>query len=76
MMNKISANMKDIVVVYINDLLIFMKTNDQDEHDRLVCEVLQRLEENNLLVNPEKCFLIKGVEFSAWLLCWWNQNGW
>ena len=41
-----------------------MKTDDQDEHDQLVCEVLPRLEENDLFMKPEKCFfLVKKGEF-------------
>ena len=64
MMNEIFADMEDIVVVYIDDLLIFTKTDNQEEHNRIVLEVLQRLEEHNLFVKPEKCsFQVKEVEF-------------
>ena len=55
MMNEIFADMEDIVVVYINDLLIFTKTDNQEEHDRIVLEVLRQLEEHDLFVKPEKC---------------------
>ena len=55
MMNKIFADMDDVVVVYINDLMIFTKTENQAEHDKIVLEVLRRLEENDLFVKPEKC---------------------
>ena len=54
MINEIFANMEDVVVVYINDLLIFTKTNNQEEHDRIVLEVLQQLEKHDLFVKPEK----------------------
>ena len=64
MMNEIFADMEDIIVVYINDLLIFTKTDNQEEHDRIVLEVLRRLEEHDLFVKPEKCSLwVKEVEF-------------
>ena len=55
MMNEIPADMDDMVVVYINDLMIFTKTNNQAEHDQIVPKVLCRLEENDLFVKPEKC---------------------
>ena len=63
-MNEIFADMEDVMVVYIDDLLIFAKTDNQEEHDRIVLEVLQRLEEHDLFVKPEKCcFRVKEVEF-------------
>ena len=55
MMNEIFADMDDVVVVYIDDLMIFTKTDNQSEHDRIVLEVLRRLKENDLFVKPEKC---------------------
>ena len=33
MMNEIFTDMEDVMVVYIDDLLIFTKTNNQEEHD-------------------------------------------
>ncbi|KIN98762.1 hypothetical protein M404DRAFT_31083 [Pisolithus tinctorius Marx 270] len=64
MMNDIFGDMEDILVVYIDDLMIFTKTDDEKEHDRIVLEVLRRLEENDLFVKPEKCFFKqKQVEF-------------
>ncbi|RHW30551.1 hypothetical protein D1B31_23670 [Neobacillus notoginsengisoli] len=64
MMNEIFADMDDVVVVYIDDLLIFTKTNDVKEHERIVKEVLRRLEENDLFIKPEKCtFTVPEVEF-------------
>ena len=33
MMNEIFADMDDVVVVYIDDLMIFTKTDNQGEHD-------------------------------------------
>ena len=55
MMNKIFHNMLVVCMVYIDDLMIFMKMDNQKEHDKIVLEVLQQLEANNLFVKPEKC---------------------
>ena len=55
MMNEIFADMDDIVVVYIDDLMIFTKIENQAEHDMIVLEVLRCLEENDLFVKPKKC---------------------
>ena len=55
MMNEIFVDMEDVVVVYIDDLMIFTKTDNQEEHDRIMLEVLRKLEENDLFVKPEKC---------------------
>ena len=41
MMNEIFTDMDDVVVVYINDLMIFTKTENQAEHDKIVLEVLR-----------------------------------
>ena len=64
MMNKIFADMEDVMVVYIDDLLIFTKTDNQEEHDGIVLEVLWWLEEHDLFIKPEKCsFQVKEVKF-------------
>ena len=55
MINEIFADMDDVVVVYINNLMIFTKTENQAEHDKIVLEVLRRLEENDLFIKPKKC---------------------
>ena len=41
MMNEIFADMDDVVVVYIDNLMIFTKTENQAEHDKIVLEVLR-----------------------------------
>jgi len=50
------------VVVYIDDILIYTKT--EKEHIELVRWVLQKLTENNLCINIDKClFHVPEVEF-------------
>ena len=41
MMNEIFADMDDVMVVYINNLMIFTKTENQAGHDRIILEVLR-----------------------------------
>ena len=55
MMNKIFADMEDVVVVYIDDIMIFTKTNNPKKHNKIVLEVLRCLKENDLYVKSEKC---------------------
>ena len=64
MMNEIFIDMDDMVVVYINDLMIFTKTDNQAEHNQIVLEVLRHLKENNLFVKPGKyMFCTTEVDF-------------
>jgi hypothetical protein len=55
MMNDIFKDLVDlnVVIVYIDDILIF--TKNEENHDKIVAEVLRRLEKNDLFVKPEKC---------------------
>ena len=55
MMNEIFHNMSDVCVVYNDDLMIFTPMDNQEEHDRIVLEVLRHLCNNDLFVKPEKC---------------------
>ena len=41
------------VVVFVDDVLV--GTDDKKGHDKIVVEVLKRLEENDLYMKPEKC---------------------
>ena len=54
MMNEIFADMEDMVVVYIDDIMIFTK-GDLVQHQAKVKEVLQWLRDNDLFARPEKC---------------------
>jgi hypothetical protein len=64
MMNEIFLDMADIMVIYIDDLMIYTKTDDIQAHERLVKKVLTRLEEHDLFAKPEKyTFGVKEVEF-------------
>jgi len=55
MMNEIMRDLinEGKVAVFVDDVLV--GTDDKKEHDKIVAEVLRRLEENNLYVKPEKC---------------------
>jgi len=59
MMNNIFQNLiaEGIVVVYLDDILIFTKT--EEEHMQAVQQVLQVLKENKLFLRPEKCEFYK-----------------
>jgi len=55
MMNKILRDMinEGKVIIFVDDVLIGIET--EEEHNKIVEEVLKRLEENNLYIKPEKC---------------------
>ena len=55
MMNEIIRDLinKGKVVVFVDDVLV--GTDDKKGHDKIVVEVLKRLEENDLYMKPEKC---------------------
>ena len=55
MMNDIFRTLiaKGIVVVYLDDILIFMKM--EEEHEQAVQRVLEILVEHKLFLYPEKC---------------------
>ena len=54
-MNEILRDMinKGKVAAFVDDVLIGTET--EKGHDKIVEEVLRRLEENNLYMKPEKC---------------------
>ena len=50
------------VAVFIDDVVVGMES--EEEHDKLVIEVIRKLEENDLYVKLEKCKLkVKEVVF-------------
>jgi len=55
MMNEILRDMinEGKVVAFVDDVLV--GTEMEEGHDKIVEEVLRRLEENDLYVKPEKC---------------------
>jgi len=64
MMNDIFRTLiaKGIVVVYLDDILIFTKT--EEEHEQAVWRVLEVLVEHKLFLHPEKCeFYRKQIEY-------------
>jgi len=64
MMNNIfrTVIVEGIVVVYLDDILIFTKT--EEEHKRAVWRVLEILVEHKLFLRPEKCeFHQKQIEY-------------
>jgi len=54
MMNKILKDMinEGKVITFVDDVLIGIET--EEKHNKIVEEVLKRLEENNLYIKPEK----------------------
>jgi hypothetical protein len=68
MMNHILKDLLDKgIVVYIDDILIYGKT--EEKHDALVKQVLERLAKNDLVISPENCVWgEKDVEFLRYIL--------
>ena len=55
MMNELLRNLINMgkVVAFIDDIIVGTKI--EEEHNKIVAEIIKRLEENNLYVKPEKC---------------------
>ena len=68
MMNHVLSDILDMgVLAYKDDILVYAKT--EEEHDRLVKEVLRKLQENGLAVSPEKCvWKAQEVEFLGYVI--------
>jgi len=54
-MNEILRDLinKGKVATFVDDVLV--ETETEKEHDKIVEEILRRLEENDLYIKPEKC---------------------
>ena len=72
MMNHVLSDLLDVgVLAYMDDILVYAKT--KEEHDRLVKKVLRKLQENGLVVSPEKCvWKAQEVEFLGYVI---GRNG-
>jgi len=55
MMNKILRDLinEGKVMAFVDNVLVGMEM--EEGHDKIVKEILKRLEENNLYIKPEKC---------------------
>jgi len=55
MMNELLRDLINIgkVAAFIDDIIVGME--DEEGHDKLVAEIIKRLEENDLYMKPEKC---------------------
>ena len=55
MMNELLRNLINIekVAAFINNIIV--ETDTKEEYNKIVAEVIKRLEENNLYVKLEKC---------------------
>jgi len=72
MMNHVLSDILDVgVLAHMDDILVYGKT--EEKHDRLVKEVLGRLQENGLAVSLEKCvWKVPEVEFLGYII---GRNG-
>ena len=64
MMNEILQDLINTrkVAVFIDDVIV--GTEMEEGHDKIVAEVIRRLEENNLYIKPEKCkWKIREIKF-------------
>ena len=67
MMNDKFSDMRDFVVIYLDDILIF--SDSETIHLDHVKRVLRRLRENNLIAKLEKCFFfLDSVEFLGFIV--------
>lgn len=63
-MTKVLEGLEDCCLAYINDVLIFTKSDDFGEHLQALRKVLERLRNFNLKLSPKKCaFGRREVEF-------------
>ena len=58
------------VIIYIDNILIFTKPGQEEEHNQIIKKILDLLQKNNLYLKPKKCFFAqKEIEFlEVWVL--------
>ena len=69
LMNDIFRDMLDVcvIVVYLDDILVYSKTDE--DHEKHVRQVLQRLREHQLYARPSKCtFFTDTVEYLGYII--------
>lgn len=71
-MNKVFFELLDMgVLVYLDDVLIYAKT--QEEHDRILERVFELLNKYKLFIKEEKCHLyLESVDFLGHVI---DENG-
>jgi hypothetical protein len=70
LMNLVFTNLiaTGVVAVYMDDILIY--TSTIVKHRKIVCEVLERLQEHNLYLKPEKCeFEKQEIKYLGMIIC-------
>jgi hypothetical protein len=72
MMNHIFQDLLDLgLIVYLDDILIYAET--EEEHDRIITDVLKYLAENGLAILQDKCFWsTTRVDFLGYVI---SKNG-
>ena len=65
--NEIFTNMKDVCIIYIDNLMIFTKSNSKKEHNKVMLEVFRCLEENDLFIKSKKYTFHTKKVFAFWL---------
>jgi len=57
MMNEILRDLinEEKVAAFVDDVLVETETETEEGHNKIVKEILRRLEENDLYIKPEKC---------------------
>lgn len=77
MMNKIFTDLisQGVVTIYIDDILIYTKT--KEEHNQIMCLVLEQLWEYPLYLKAEKCEFCQTKMYLPWHDHFWeySQNG-
>jgi len=74
MNNIFSEYLYGFLIIYMDDCLVFTKRLTIPEHMKKVCQVLQKMRENNLYLKISKCEFAKSeVKFLGWKV---SKDGW